>query len=128
MTSVCLLKHRKHSGTCRSATFCPQASSAHGDVDGKKQNHQAESDANAQMSHIHFFELVWQAMLAGRDYARLQSECQPSSVSQYLPVVIRLDGVINKGKLQEREQTSAAPPPSICARRCQKLWLLQHRF
>lgn len=48
-----------------------------------------------------------QATLARSDYTRPESDCQPNSVSQYLPAVIRVDGVINKGKLQERKQ----PPP-----------------
>lgn len=48
-----------------------------------------------------------QATLARSHYARPESDCQPNSVSQYLPGVIRVDGVINKGKLQERKQ----PPP-----------------
>lgn len=49
-----------------------------------------------------------QAALAHSDYVRPECDCQSISVSQYLPVVIRVDGVINKGKLQECKQ----PPPS----------------
>lgn len=74
-----------------------------------------KSDATSQMSHINFSGSFVQATLARSDYARPQSDCQPNSVSQYLPVVIRVDGLINKGKLQERKQTSIRLHQNICA-------------
>ena len=49
-----------------------------------------------------------QATLPRSDYVGPGCDCQFISVSQYLPGVIRVDGVINKGKLQVCKQ----PPPS----------------
>lgn len=49
-----------------------------------------------------------QTTLTRSDYVRPECDCQSISVSQYLPAVIRVDGVINKGKLQVCKQ----PPPS----------------
>lgn len=49
-----------------------------------------------------------QTTLTLSDYVRPGCDCQSISVSQYLPGVIRVDGVINKGKLQ----VCMKPPPS----------------
>lgn len=49
-----------------------------------------------------------QTTLTHSDYVRPGCDCQSISVSQYLPGVIRVDGVINKGKLQ----VCMKPPPS----------------
>lgn len=53
-----------------------------------------------------------QMTLTHFDYVRPGCDCQSISVSQYLPGVIRVDGVINKGKLQVCKQ----PPPSGSSR------------
>lgn len=49
-----------------------------------------------------------QTTLTRSDYVRPGCDCQSISVSQYLPGVIRVDGVINKGRLQ----VCMKPPPS----------------
>lgn len=49
------------------------------------------------------------------DYVRPGCDRQSISVSQYLPAVIRVDGVINKAELQVCKQ----PPPSGSNHSCQ---------
>lgn len=103
--------------TCQTATFWPGASSAHCDMDEKKKRNTKQVRCHlAHVAHSFLHVRSGGARLARRcDYARPESDCQPNSVSQYLPVVIRVDGLINKGKLQERKQTYSPPHQNICA-------------
>lgn len=103
--------------TCQSATFWPGASSAHCDMDEKKKRNTKQVRCHlTDVAHSFLQVRLCGARLARRCYyARPGSDCQPNSVSQYLPVVIRVDGLINKGKLQERKQTSSSPHQNICA-------------
>lgn len=102
------------SGTCQSATFCPQSvfsSRRHGQEE--KEKHQTSQMPPRRCRTLVSLRSFVQAMLARSlarcHYARPENDCQPNSVSQYVPVVIRVDGLINKGKLQERKQTSTPP-------------------
>lgn len=73
----------------------------------EKEKHQTSQMPPCRCRTLISLRSFVQATLARSHYARPESDCQPNSVSQYLPAVIRVDGVINKGKLQERKQ----PPP-----------------
>lgn len=83
----------------------------HSNVEGGKIN---KSDATSQMSQINSPHSFMQTTLTHSDYVRPGCDCQSISVSQYLPGVIRVDGVINKGKLQVCKQ----PPPSGSSHPC----------
>lgn len=57
-----------------------------------------------------------QTRLTHSDYVRPGCDCQSISVSQYLPGVIRVDRVINKGKLvcKQPPPVGSTPPQGCC--------------
>lgn len=108
--SICPFMQRKHSDGWNTweCHILPQSvfsSQLHGGEE--KEKHQTSQMPPRRCRTLISLRSFVQATLARSHYARPESDCQPNSVSQYLPAVIRVDGVINKGKLQERKQ----PPP-----------------
>lgn len=108
---ICPFMQRKHSDGWNTSEchILPQSvfsSQRHGGEE--KEKHQTSQMPPRRCRTLISLRSFVQATLARSDYARPESDCQPNSVSQYLPAVIRVDGVINKGKLQERHLKTSA--------------------